>query len=171
VFHFDHVIDRNAFGDANDQIETGIYALEDRVRCKRRRNKNSRNGGSRFPDRLIHRIKDRHIIGKELTAFAGRYTGGNVRSVVKAKLRVPRAEAASDALHENAGLWGDKNGHGQKNDLRGWRVRGLPCGSPTIASQQNGLSAVSKQTGALPAFALDASRRVPAPLTIFKRLS
>ena len=74
--------------------------------------------GARFLHGLIHRVKDRHIVGKELPAFAGGYACGNVRSVVKTELGVPRAEAARDSLHENAGFGGDENGHVQKSDLR-----------------------------------------------------
>ena len=78
LLHFHHVVDRDAFGDADDQIQTGIDAFEDRVGGKWRRNENRRNGGARFLHGLIHGVEDRHIVSEDLTAFAGRDAGDDL---------------------------------------------------------------------------------------------
>ena len=53
-----------------------------------------------------------HFVFKQLPAFAGRDAGDDLGAVSEAELGVPRAEAAGDALDQNAGLRGDENGHG-----------------------------------------------------------
>src|SRR4029077_5049734 len=140
MFDLDHVIDRNPFGDANNQIETCFHALEDCVCGKRGRNKNHRNRCARLLHRLVDRIENRDVIREELAAFARSDTGDDIRSIVKAELRVAGAKASSDALHDNAGLGSDKKSHNQRENLRRWIVNEWlseqsrarsPNGSPT----------------------------------------
>ncbi len=50
---------------------------------------------------------------EQLPAFAGRDAGDDLGAVGEAKLGVPRAEAAGDALDQDAGLGGDEDGHGK----------------------------------------------------------
>ena len=114
ALHLHHVVDRNAFGDGDDQIESGIHAFENRVGREGRRNENrgSRRAG------LFHGFGDGVEDGnfsavlKELPAFAGRDAGDDLRAVINRELRVPRAEAAGDALDENFGVGFNENGHG-----------------------------------------------------------
>ena len=84
LLHLDHVIDRNAFGDADDQIEAGVDAFEDGVRCERRRNENDRHRRTRVFHGLINGIKDWHIVSEELPALSGRNSGSDVGSVIEA---------------------------------------------------------------------------------------
>ena len=118
MFHLHHVVDWNAFRNANNQIKAGIDALEDRIRRKRRGHKDHRHRRAGLLHGLVHGVKNRHIVGKDLTAFARRYSGGNIGSIVKAELRVPRPEASGNALNKNSGFRGDKNCHSQKDCSR-----------------------------------------------------
>ncbi len=49
------------------------------------------------------------FVFKKLAALSGSDTGDDLRAVFEAELGVPRAEAAGDALDEDAGLWGYEN--------------------------------------------------------------
>ena len=118
LFDFHHVVDRDAFGDADDQIQPGVDPLENRIRGKWRGDENRRHRSARLLHSLTHGVKDRHIVREELTSLAGRDAGHDLGAVVEAELRVPRSKAARDALHKNACFGGDKNGHGQKDNLR-----------------------------------------------------
>ena len=84
MFHLDHVIDGNPFGDANNQIETCFHALEDCVCGKRGRNKNNRDRCARLLHGLLNGIENRDVIRKKLAPFARGDTGHDIRSVIKA---------------------------------------------------------------------------------------
>src|SRR5262249_46154737 len=62
AFNRDHVIDRDAFGDANDQLEPGVGSFQDGVRGEGRGNKNRRRVRARLADRFGDSIKDRHFV-------------------------------------------------------------------------------------------------------------
>ena len=62
VFDFHHVVDRDAFGDADDQIQPGVDPLENRIRGKWRGDENRRHRRARLLHSLTHGVKDRHIV-------------------------------------------------------------------------------------------------------------
>ena len=111
AFHFDHVVDGNAFGDADDQIEAGIDAFQNGVGGKRRRNEDGRSGGAGLLHGLGDGIEDRDFVFEELAALAGRDAGDDLRAVGEAQLGVAGAEAAGDALNENFGFGSDEDRH------------------------------------------------------------
>src|ERR1051326_337569 len=108
---FDHVIDRNAFGDTDNQIQSSIDAFEDGVSRKRRRHKNSGSSCAGLLCRFGDSIKDWHFVFEKLAAFARRDASDDLGAVGEAELGVPRAKAAGDALDEKFGLWSYKDGH------------------------------------------------------------
>ena len=80
--------------------------------------RNKHGGGGRAG--LFHGfgdgVEDGHFLAavlEELAALAGRDAGDDLRAVINGELRVPRAEAAGDALDENLGVGFDENGHGK----------------------------------------------------------
>src|SRR5206468_1142248 len=61
-------------------------------------------------------VEDRHLVRavlEELTTFAGRDAGDDLRAVVKRELGVTSAEVASDALDDNLRGGSDEDGHGR----------------------------------------------------------
>ena len=120
ALHANHVAHGNAFGDGNHEFQPGVRAFENRVGGKGGRNK---NGGGRRAG-LFHRLGDRVENGdffsavlKDLAALAGGDAGDDLRAVINRELRVPRAEAAGDALDEDLGVGFDENGHGKIYDF------------------------------------------------------
>src|SRR5438876_5627106 len=111
ALHLDHVIHRNAFGDADDQIESGIDGFKDRLASEGRWNENRGRGRARLLRGFGHSVEDRHFVFKKLAAFAGRDAGDDLRAVFETQLGVPRAEAAGDALDQDLGLGSDEDGH------------------------------------------------------------
>ncbi len=72
------------------------------------------DGGGGRPG-LFHRlgdgVEDGNLAFKELAALAGRDAGDDLGAVGEAELGVPGAEAAGDALDQDAGLGSDEDGH------------------------------------------------------------
>ena len=58
----DHVVGRNAFGDARDDGDAGVGRLDDRVGRERRRHEDHRGVGARLPHRLGDRVEDRDAL-------------------------------------------------------------------------------------------------------------
>ena len=115
--HPHHVIDGDALGDGDDEVEPGIDRFEDGVGRKGRRHEDGADRGAASGARLRPRYRRPALVLREdLAAFAGGDAGDDLRAVVERKLGVGRAEAAGDALHEDAGLGSDEDGHNQ--DLR-----------------------------------------------------
>ena len=96
----DHVVDGNALGDADDQVQPGIHALKNGVGGKGRRDKDSRSRRAGLLHGLGDGVEDGDLVLEELAAFAGRDPGYDLRAVGQAELGVPRAKAAGDALDE-----------------------------------------------------------------------
>ena len=57
--HAQHVHDRNAFGDADDERDAGVGGFHDRVGRKRRRHEDHRRVGAGFLHRVGHGVEDR----------------------------------------------------------------------------------------------------------------
>src|SRR5439155_12169521 len=108
---FDHVIDGNAFGDADDQIQAGINTLEDGVSSEGRRDKNRGSGRAGLLDRLGDSVENRHYVLEPLAAFAWGNAGDYFGAVRETQLSVPGAEGAGDALDQEPCFRSDENGH------------------------------------------------------------
>ena len=107
-----HVVDRDALGDADDEVQSGIHAFKDRVGRKGRGHEDGRGGGAGLLHGLGNGIEDRDFVFKQLSALARGDTGDDLRAIGEAELGVPRAKAAGDALDQDAGLWSDQDRHG-----------------------------------------------------------
>ena len=114
AFHLNHVARGNPFGDANNDLQPGVHAFQNRIGGKGRGNKDGAGGGAGLLHRLGHRVEDRDAFSamlKALSALAGRDAGDDLRAVINGKLGVFGAETAGDALDENFGVWFNENGH------------------------------------------------------------
>jgi hypothetical protein len=126
LLHLHHVIDRNAFGDGDDQVQPGVHAFENGVRGEGRGHKDGGDGGAGLAGGLGDGVEDGDLVAgvfEELAAFAGRDAGDDLRAVVKRELRVLRAKAAGDALDENFGLWVTRMDMVFWVDGSGWRSK------------------------------------------------
>src|SRR5690606_20661247 len=120
LFHLDHVQHRNAFRDADDEVEIGVHRFHDGVRGKRRRDVEDGSGRAggflRFPDRVEHRQADRlaalegnvHLGA----ALARRDAADHLRAVVEGALGVEQAGLAGDALRDHFRLLVHQDAHG-----------------------------------------------------------
>ena len=96
AFHFDHVVHRNAFGDADDQFEPGVRAFENGIGGEGRRNENGGDGRAGLFHGVGHGVENRNFFAavlEKLAAFAGRDAGDDLRAVIDA--RVARASRQS----------------------------------------------------------------------------
>src|ERR1019366_2375937 len=109
--HLHHVVDWDAFGDADHQLQAGFHPFEDRVGRKGRGHKNGRCRRPGLLHGLGHGVEDRNLVLEQLTALARRNAGDDLGAVSEAQLCVPCAEASSNTLDQDAGLWGDEDGH------------------------------------------------------------
>ena len=90
-----HVEHRNALGDADDELDTGVRRFENGVRGERRRHENHADVGAGLCHGLAHGVEHRHA-EVLLAAATGRDAGNDLRAVVDALLRVKRALAAGE---------------------------------------------------------------------------
>jgi len=114
AFYADHVFDRDAFGDGDSEIETGIDTFKYGVSGERRRHEdrgNSRaSGGRGFFDGVEN--GDFNIaMFEELTALAGSDSSDNGGTVIEGEAGVATAEGTGDALDYDLGGGSDENGH------------------------------------------------------------
>src|SRR5947199_10121414 len=82
AFYANHILDGNAFGDGDDQLQSGIDTFENSVGSKWRRHENGRNSRARRPRGIGDGIENRHTMRtvlEELDAFAGRDARDNLR--------------------------------------------------------------------------------------------
>ena len=116
ALHADHVLDRNALGDADGEVEAGVNAFEDGVAREWRRYEDNGYRRTRGGGGFVDGVEDRHLVAgvlEELAAFAWRDAGDELGAVVERELGVFGAEGTRDALDEDLGLWRDENGHGE----------------------------------------------------------
>src|SRR5882672_7426838 len=111
ALYLDHVVHRNAFSNANYQIESGVHSFKNGVSGERRWHKNSRRGGTRLLHGFGHRVKDGNLVFELLSAFARSDACDNLRSVRETELSMPGAKRAGDALNEQTSLGSDEDGH------------------------------------------------------------
>ena len=111
LLHPHHVHDRNALGDADNQLHPGIGCLKDGVRRELRRNKDHSGIAARRLACFVDGVKDGHLVVEFLAAPCGSDSGHDIRAVFHAVARVEGAGLAGDALHNQAGVFVDENGH------------------------------------------------------------
>ena len=110
AFHRDHVHDRNAFGDADDEGNFRVDRFHDRVRCERRRNVNHGRIRAGFSDRFFNRVEDGKIqmLG---AAFSGSHAADHFGSVRNRLFRVKRPLRAGETLANHFGIFVDHDRH------------------------------------------------------------
>jgi hypothetical protein len=116
LLHADHVAHGNALGNGDAEVQAGIDALEDGIAGERGRDEHGAGGGAGLFRGLGHSVEDGHLLSavlEALAALAGRDAGDDLRAVIDGELRVPRAEAAGDALDEDLGVGLNEDGHGK----------------------------------------------------------
>src|SRR5712691_10516312 len=106
----DHVLDRDPFGDAHDQLDSVGRSFHDSVGCKRRRHEDPGcvgiGGANRFRNRVEHRYA--HVRGP---AFAGAGAADDVGAHLAHLLGVKGSLTPGDALDDDAGAGVEENAH------------------------------------------------------------
>ena len=90
VVDAEHVVRREALGDADHGLDAGVDRLVDRVGGEARRDEDHRRVRARLRDRVGHRVEDRDALDV-LAALAGRDAGDDVRAVVAVARRRGRS--------------------------------------------------------------------------------
>src|SRR3954453_13746459 len=103
VVRLDHVVDRNAFRDADDQLHPGVRGFHHRVGRERRRHEDERAIRARFFARLAHAVEDRKAFVRR-AALARRHAADDLRAVVAALNRVKGSFTSGDALNDDFGV-------------------------------------------------------------------
>ena len=106
-----HVEDRNALGDADDELHLGVDRLEDRVGGKGWRDVYHRSIRAGLGAGLVDRVEDRQA-QMILPAFAGGHAADHLGAIGDSLLGVERALRAGEALTDQLGVFVDENGHG-----------------------------------------------------------
>src|SRR5210317_660380 len=106
----DHVVDRNPFGNADDQIDTTIGCFEDRISRKRRWHINHADIRACSGNGVANRVVYRHA-EMLLTATPGRYAGDDLRAILDALFSVEGPLVTGDALAEDLAVFVDQNTH------------------------------------------------------------
>ena len=105
-----HVEDRDALGDADDELELGVDRLQDRVGGEGRRHVDRGGGGAGLRPRLGDGVEDGQAdVG--LAALAGGDAADHLRAVGDRLLGVEGALAAGQALADDLGVLVDEDGH------------------------------------------------------------
>ncbi len=121
----DHVVDRDALGDADDQLDAGVGGLEDRVGRAGRRHVDHADVGAGLAHRVVRGVEHRQA-EVLLAAAAGRDAADQLRAVGDALLGVERALLAGEALADHAALLGEEDAHeasvpsGPRRGARPW---------------------------------------------------
>ena len=106
----DHVQHRDAFGDADDELDAGVGGLQDGVGGKAGRHVDDGGVGLGGVHRLAHRVEHRDA-GHPAAALARRHAGDDVGAILQHLPGVKLALAAGDALHNQACVFVDQNAH------------------------------------------------------------
>ena len=99
--NLDHIEGWNTFGDANDQLDSGVSGFQNGIGRERGRDENHRGVGASLLAGFADSIEDRQTLVRG-SPFAWRDATHDVRSVGLALERVKRALAARDALHNQS---------------------------------------------------------------------
>src|SRR6185295_10954090 len=76
----DHVIDRDALGNADHELDAGIGSFQNRIGTKRRRDKDQRRVALSILHRIAHRIEHRNAFYL-LPRLTRRHTGNDLRPI------------------------------------------------------------------------------------------
>ena len=106
----DHVEDRNALGDADDERDLRIDRLEDRVGGKGRGHVDDAGVGAGGGFGLGDGVEDREA-EMDLPALPRRDAADHLRAVLDGLLGMERAVLAGKALADDAGIGIDEDGH------------------------------------------------------------
>src|SRR5262249_46464334 len=109
-FDPDHVVGRDALGDARDHRDAGVGGFHDRVRREGGRHEDHRRVGAGLPHGLRHGVEDRDPLVHR-SALAGSDAGHDLRAVLAARQRVEAALAAGQPLHQEARVLVDPDAH------------------------------------------------------------
>ena len=107
-----HVHDRDALGDAHDEFHARVGGFEDAVGGPGRRHEDHGGVAAGLLPRLGHRVEDGDRPVEGLAAPARGDAGDDVGAIVAAAARVERARLTGDALHEQASVFVNEDGHG-----------------------------------------------------------
>ena len=100
LFHFYHILNRNAFGDADNHFNAGFSSFHDGIGSKGGRYKNEGDIGSGFLNRFRNRIKNWPIeVG--LSAFSRCDPSYHIGTVFNHLSCMKSAFGAGKALHNN----------------------------------------------------------------------
>ena len=111
VVDLEHLVGRDALGDADDLRHARLGGLENRLGRKARRHDNERRIGTLLLDGIGHRIEDRNTLDV-LPGTARRDTRNDIGAVIAVAQRVERTLAARDALNNQARFLRSNDGHG-----------------------------------------------------------
>src|SRR5437588_3712250 len=108
--HANHIECGNAFGDADDQRQTGVNGLKHGVGGKRRGHENRGGIGLSCADGFGDGIENRHIV-MQRAALARGDSGNHFGAVCDHLACVEAAFAAGDTLHDDSGHLVYQNAH------------------------------------------------------------
>ncbi|ENN89595.1 hypothetical protein RHSP_59733 [Rhizobium freirei PRF 81] len=116
ILDLDHVGDRNAFRDADDERDFGFDRFEDRSRSACRRHVDDRSVGAGGVLALGNGLEDRQLFavlaGPGFTTLGRVDTADHLRAVIgKSLFSVEGAGLAGQALNQNLGVFVDENRH------------------------------------------------------------
>src|SRR6185295_1223628 len=106
----DHVIDRDALGNTDHELDAGIGSLQNRIGAKRRGYKNQRSVALRFLHGIEHRIEHRNAFDL-LPRLARRHARNNLRPICLALRRMERAFLPRNPLHHHPRILIHENAH------------------------------------------------------------
>src|SRR4029079_15281421 len=104
----DHVIDRDALGNTDHELDAGIGGLQDRIGAKWRGHKDQRSVALSLLHRIAHRIEHRYAF-HFLTRLTRRHPRDDLRSIRLALCRVERAFFTSNPLHHHPRIFVHQN--------------------------------------------------------------
>jgi hypothetical protein len=102
-FHLNHIGDRNALRDTDDERNPGIGSLHNCVGGKRGRNVNHRRICARFSNGAGDGIENRHRFVRR-AAFTGRDAADDICAVFNHLYGMESSFFAGDPLHNQAGI-------------------------------------------------------------------
>src|SRR5688572_28015888 len=108
--HFHHVVHRDAFGDAHDELDAGVGRFENRIGRVRRRHVDHADRRTRLFHCFARSVEHRQI-EVLLAAAAGRHAADDFGAVRNALLGMKRTLLAREALADDARVLVDQNAH------------------------------------------------------------
>ena len=109
-----HVDDGDALGDADDEFDPGINGFEDRVGGAGWGHKDHGGVATRLSAGLHDGVVNGDLAFEGLAAAAGCDAGDDIGSVIHAGFGVEATGFSCDALHEQAGVFVNEDGHSVK---------------------------------------------------------